>query len=284
MRIILILLFLLFPMTSSAFSPRLVTEESVVILNPDVAQVFYDTLVGEARAYRMTRDDTWTLDLNLLVPASLNPSGKFDAVVVNESSGTVASILEAGSTPWQAYYDPLGASHYFRGPQLHQELPAGAYRIVITSDGNIGRYALSIGEIEKFSVTEIVNTVLLLPELRKNYFEVSPSTLIASPVMAVYAILIMLIGALFGVYLRRYPPQMRFLRSNTRQQYKIKNIDVIGRSLRIFIALILFAFAIFTTWNPLLFALSGLSLYQALSGWCVFFAFLGRSSCPIENN
>jgi hypothetical protein len=91
MRRILFFVALLLPVWAFAFAPRLVSTEAVAVTHPEVAQIFYDTLVGEARAYRFTSDTEWNLKLSLLVPASVNPKGKFDAVVVNESSGSVAS-------------------------------------------------------------------------------------------------------------------------------------------------------------------------------------------------
>ena len=281
MRTIFVFLLLLLPTSTFAWEPRLVSEEAVV-LHPEVAQIFYDTLIGEPRAYRMTSDVVWTLSLSLLAPANKNPNGKFDAIVVNESNGTVASVLEAGSTLWEPYYDVVGVEHYARGPKLEQELPPGAYRIMVTSSGNIGRYALAIGEKDEFSFNETIAKITLLPRLKKDFFASSPSTLLGSPLFLGYGAILLVLGTLIGVYAKKNANNIRFSYMQKSGYRNAKNIDLIGRSVRLLIGLILFLFAIFTTWNPLLIAAAGFCFYEAAAGWCAVFSVLGRSSCPIE--
>jgi hypothetical protein len=279
MRTIFLFILFLLPTSAFAWEPRIVEGESVVIVSPDTAQVFYDTLSGETRAYRFTREDAWVLDLSLLVPRTTNPKGKFDAVIVNESAGTVASVLEAGDTPWQKYYDLDTAEYFLRGPTLHQELPPGNYRIVVSSNENVGRYALLIGSKKEFLLGAIFGKVQLLPRIKKDFFDTPRIALIASPVQVGFAVMLLLCGVLVAFYARRFAPGVIFFRKHEPPQYKTKNIDIIGRSARFAIGLALLLFAMSTTWNPALFVVAGFSFYQAFASWCALFAFMGRSSC-----
>lgn len=60
-----------------------------------------------------------------------------------------------------------------------------------------------------------------------------------------------------------------------------KNLDSSGRVLRGAIAFIL----LFLAWwasSWLLFAASLFTFYEALAGWCAFYALIGKNSCPID--
>ncbi len=284
MRNTFLLALLFFPLCAGAYAPRLVGSDSVVIVHPEISQVFYDTLLGEARAYRMTSDVSWTLDLSILapLPANSNGNGKFDAVVVNESNGTVASILEAGNAPWQAYDEPVGGDGYLRGPHLRQELPAGAYRIMVTSGGNVGRYALEIGGKNKFSFREQISTIALLPHLKKDFFGVSTLRLLASPLMVGYACALLLFGALLAMYARRRLPRLSFHKEESTEVREKRNIGTLGRIVRASIGLLLVIGAVLTTWNPILFVAAGFCFFEASASWCAVFRILGKNSCAIE--
>ena len=57
-----------------------------------------------------------------------------------------------------------------------------------------------------------------------------------------------------------------------------KNIDTTGRLLRLLIALLLLAYAIWEkSWIALAFSL--FTLFEALFGWCIVYQILGKSSC-----
>jgi hypothetical protein len=62
-----------------------------------------------------------------------------------------------------------------------------------------------------------------------------------------------------------------------------KNIGTYDRMLRLAIAIILFALAIwYKSW--ILGALSLFTLYEAIAGWCILFQFLGKSTCSINTS
>ena len=60
-----------------------------------------------------------------------------------------------------------------------------------------------------------------------------------------------------------------------------KNIDTKGRWFRAELAIILFAWAVMTTWSPILFFFSGFCLFETIFSWCGLYALLGKNSCPL---
>lgn len=64
-----------------------------------------------------------------------------------------------------------------------------------------------------------------------------------------------------------------------------KNIGTFDRILRVIIGLVLFAVSWFSFvwWLKLLFLAIGIfSIYEALVGWCAFYALIGKNTCPIK--
>jgi hypothetical protein len=58
-----------------------------------------------------------------------------------------------------------------------------------------------------------------------------------------------------------------------------KNIGTPGRILRLTIALLLFALALYkTSW--ILATLGLFVLYEAIASWCLFYQLIGKNSCP----
>lgn len=61
-----------------------------------------------------------------------------------------------------------------------------------------------------------------------------------------------------------------------------KNIDKTDRITRAILGAILFVFAVYLSWNPIILFFAGFCFFEALFSWCGFYALIGRSTCPIE--
>lgn len=62
-----------------------------------------------------------------------------------------------------------------------------------------------------------------------------------------------------------------------------KNIGTSGRILRLTIALLLLAYAIWQhSWIALLFSL--FTFFESYMSWCIVYQLLGKSSCPIDKD
>ena len=169
-------------------------------------------------------------------------------------------VLNPKTNDWKKFFEPFGQSIYWKGPEFKVRADAGNYKIHVQSTEKSMRYVLATGEIEAFDGTESLRAILLIPELKKNFFEESPFSFILSPLGWGYILLLQILVILIGfviskiLNISRVKFQMKYF------QFSIKNIMICGV---FFWATILF-FAIQTSWHPLLIMMSGLSLFIAL--------------------
>lgn len=60
------------------------------------------------------------------------------------------------------------------------------------------------------------------------------------------------------------------------------NIGKPDRLLRAAIGVALLAWAITTSWHPLILFFSGFAIFEAIFSWCGLYAALGKNTCPLE--
>ena len=81
---------------------------------------------------------------------------------------------------------------YWQGPELKKNVDAGKYEILVQSKEKNLRYVLAIGETEVWNGIDSINAILLIPELKRNFFEESPISFIFSPLGYGYILLLQL--------------------------------------------------------------------------------------------
>ncbi|MEA1963902.1 MAG: hypothetical protein U9O41_02095 [Candidatus Aerophobetes bacterium] len=85
------------------------------------------------------------------------------------------------------YYEEFGGDSYYKGPELRSnpdeeglprgvDVSEGEYTIRVFSPNNEGKYVLIVGEKEEFPLEEIIHTLIVLPQLKADFFEKSPLT------------------------------------------------------------------------------------------------------------
>src|SRR5579872_6158967 len=72
---------LLLATPASAHQPQVVHTDPVTVSQPEISKAYYDELRGEPRAYRITSAHAFPLYLQLTVPRSSNPNGRYTAAV-----------------------------------------------------------------------------------------------------------------------------------------------------------------------------------------------------------
>lgn len=171
-------LFVLAAGAAFAHQPRLVNDRpSIVVCKPEISQAFYARLAGDAQTYHIRSDARFRLYVNLLVPAIPGIETDYEAAIFRETDGEAELLarLEGQTTAWRPFFEPFGGDRYLLGPEYDEEVPAGDYRVVVTSPDNSGKYVLAVGKIEKFPPGAIARTLVTLPRL-KRYFGKSPWT------------------------------------------------------------------------------------------------------------
>jgi len=208
--LICLALLILQPAAVEAHQPRLVDGDMIVIDHPEVSKAYYDTLAGSPRTFVIESGKPFLLYLNLLVPESSNPQGRYSAIVYTLAGAekTELARLDAASVVWKEFYEEYGGDYYLWGPEYERQVPAGRYEIVVYSTDNLGRYVLATGKEEDFPPIEIARTFLTLPFLKIQFFQYPLQTLLASPVILVWLVIVVVLAAgivliLFRVFLRR---------------------------------------------------------------------------------
>jgi hypothetical protein len=256
--------FFIFPTFVFAHQPRLVGENTIEVLAPEVSKAYYAELSGLPHTYYINSEKEFNLYLSLLVPKSSNPEGRFSAALYDMANDEMLYFLDGDNFEWAEFFEPFGYDYYLEGPEYKTVLPAGFYRVAVFNQFNQGKYALAIGELESFDFAEMMNVLKLLPVLKKDFFNEVPAKFLLSPFgateVAVIIIATILFMALFRFILRKvfkkYPGWFGKTLSNRARGWRVLGFVVT------FVLAALF-------WSILLFVVSGVLLYQIISGWCL---------------
>ena len=260
-RIVIVIIFLIlvgFPLKILAHQPRLVEIEKINVTEPEISKAYYGNLSGKPHIYTISTSSPIDLYVNILVPFIEGPEKNVTVKIFKGEQPM--EILNPKTNDWKKFFEPFGQSMYWKGPEFKVRADAGNYKIHVQSTEKSMRYVLATGEIESFDGTESLRAILLIPELKKNFFEESPFSFILSPLGWGYILLLQILVILIGfviskiLNISRVKFQMKYF------QFSVKNIMICGV---FFWATILF-FAIQTSWHPLLIMMSGLSLFIAL--------------------
>jgi len=171
-------LFVLAAGAAFAHQPRLVDDRpSIIVRDPEISQAFYARLAGNPQTYYIWSEAPLRLYVNLLVPDIPGIETDYEAAIFRETDGKeeLLARLDGKAYAWRPFFEPFGGDRYLLGPEYDEQVSAGAYRVVVTSPDNAGKYALAVGKIEKFPPKEMARTIVALPKL-KRYFDKSPWT------------------------------------------------------------------------------------------------------------
>jgi len=168
--IIITCLFLCFQ--AEAHQPRIVSGPTTEINNPDVSQAFYGELKGRPAHFTIDSKNSFPLYVGLLSPRVKEADKDFSVIVKRDDA--VILGLNGMEYEWEPFYEEFGGDYYFRGPEEKLMVGPGLYNLEVFSPDNQGKYVLVVGEKEEFPPREIINTIAILPKLKKDFFERSP--------------------------------------------------------------------------------------------------------------
>jgi len=162
---------------ASAHQPRIIFNQSgeINVQNAELSQAFYDELNGSSRVYNIESDKDFELYLNLLLPLSSNPNGRYSANVYlkDGESESLITLIDGNSFEWKEYYEEFGRDYYLKGPEYKNQVKAGRYKVEVFSQDNQGKYVLDIGETESFDAKSLLNVYWQLPLLKMQFFNTS---------------------------------------------------------------------------------------------------------------
>jgi hypothetical protein len=259
--IVIVILFLILvssPLKVLAHQPRLVEMEKINVTEPEISKAYYGNLSGKPHIYTISTSSPIDLYVNVLVPFIEGPEKN---VIVKIFKGEqLMGILSPKKGDWKEFFEPFGHSMYWKGSEFKVRADAGKYKIHVQSTERSIRYVLATGEIEAFDGPESLNAILLIPKLKKDFFEESPLSFILSPLGWGYVLLLQLLVILTGFVILKILNISRIKFQTKYFQSSAKNIIIYG----VFFWVTILFFAIQTSWHPLLIIMSGLALFIAL--------------------
>ena len=264
--------------TALAHQPRIPQGNSIDVPDPEVSKAYYGQLDGRPHVYRIVSIKPFALYVNVLVPDLPGQVQDIIAVVIKDGNANQpVAVLDGREAPWHRFFEPFGHDRYWMGPAFRAQAGPGQYQIMVMSQHNDSKYALAVGEKESFDVKETVNALTLIPRIKRGWFNKSPADFILSPFGAGLALLMFALAFALGFLLRLV---LRGSSSATACGAE-RNLGIIGRTIVALIGAGLFAWAIMTSWSPLLLFLSGFACFAASAGWrglCAAFGIGKRST------
>lgn len=160
----------LFAGHSSAHQPRIVLGQTEIqVAEPEISKAYYGELAGQPDHFKIHSDAPFDLYVNILAPAVAGASKNF--VVEIDKDGQTIATLDGSESTWEWYYEPFGGDNYWKGPEYdNAQAGAGDYEIKVSNPGNAGKYVLAVGQKEAFPVSEIANAIMLMPQIKRDFF------------------------------------------------------------------------------------------------------------------
>ncbi len=162
---------------------------SIDVTDPTISKAYYAELKGQPDTYHITSDASFPLYLNVLVPAISGVTEDYTLTIVKD--GQPWAVLAPGSEAWKVFDEPFGGDRYLMGPEYRQGVPSGHYDVVVSSPDNVGKYVLSVGEIESFPMSEILRTMTTMVAV-KQYFGKPAIAVLESPFISVPLVVVLL--------------------------------------------------------------------------------------------
>jgi hypothetical protein len=157
------------------------------------------------------------LYVGILVPDIKDVKKDISAEIyqINNSNKKIISVLDGSNFKWTPFYEEFGKDNYFWGPEFKSDdsqkgvdlkgepVPAGKYIIRVYSPSNTGKYSLVTGYKEEFPLSETLNTIIKVPQLKLFFFNESLIK-VFSTVFVWLPVLIILVLAIIIYFTVRY--------------------------------------------------------------------------------
>jgi len=259
--VIFFVIMLSWPLGVFAHQPRIVDTEKIHVTKPEVSKAYYAKLSGKPHTYFISVNSAIDLYVNVLFPYNEGPKKNITVDVFRDDQSI--GSLSSGEVVWKKFFEPFGQSMYWQGPELKKNVDAGKYEILVQSKEKNLRYVLAIGETEVWNGIDSINAILLIPELKRNFFEESPISFIFSPLGYGYILLLQLLAIIVGWVILKI---LKISGIQTQTNYILKFAKT-NICLGVVFWVSLLFLAVTTTWHPLLILMSGFALFVTIISW-----------------
>ena len=179
-----LILFLIFCTQIHAHKPVLNENSSYPpdapyeIEDPEISKAIYSTLSGDPHFYRIQSEEDFDFYSGILAAkiGDCALESKFSFEVL-DSDFHLIYLADGENFKWTPWYEEYGKQWYWNGPEIGQNFAsnrvfkAGTYYIKVFNNANTGQYILAVGDIEKFSLTDIVGLIFSMGEIENAFWE-----------------------------------------------------------------------------------------------------------------
>ena len=150
------------------------------IEEPEISKAIYSKLDGAPHYYRIDSDESFDFYGSVLAAKIDNcPLQKTFSFEVLDSDFHLIYLADGENFEWWPWFEEYGKQWYWVGPEIganfasNEVFEAGTYYIKVFNQSNSGQYILAVGDIEGFSVKDIVNTLFSMGKIEKQYWDSS---------------------------------------------------------------------------------------------------------------
>lgn len=192
-----------FPIMASAHSPSYVGGSSAIAIpDPMTSRAYYGNLDGTPAVYTVQLATTTAFYLNILAPDIRGARTDFEAIMRDSAGSAVIDLKQA--SPWSAWYEEFAGDTYLKGPEERKILPPGNYTITVTNPSDSGKYILAPGEIERFTLASMPQTLRQIYIVKTRFFDKPPYAIfegiIGHVLLAIILIVVLsVIGAMYFI-------------------------------------------------------------------------------------
>ena len=153
------------------------------IEDPEISKAIYSTLIGDPHFYRIQSEVDFDFYAGILAAkigeCPLNSKFSFEVL---DSDFHKIYLADGENFEWTPWYEEYGKQWYWNGPEIGQNFAsnevfkAGTYYIKVFNNSNTGQYVMAVGDIEKFSFTDIVGLIFSMGKIEDEFWDASKCT------------------------------------------------------------------------------------------------------------
>ncbi len=161
---------------NSAYPPDAPYE----IEDPEISKAIYSTLSGNPHYYRIQSDVNFDFYAGILAAkiGECALESKFSFEVLDSEFHRI-DLADGENFEWIPWYEEYGKQWYWNGPEIGENFlsdrvyKAGTYYIKVFNETNTGQYIMAVGDIEKFSFTDIVGLLFSMGDIENEFWDPS---------------------------------------------------------------------------------------------------------------
>ena len=148
------------------------------IEEPEISKAIYSTLTGDPHYYRIQSAIDFDFYAGILAAkiGECALENKFSFEVLDSEFDKIY-LADGENYDWVPWYEEYGKQWYWNGPEVGEKFlsnevfKAGTYYIKVFNKTNTGQYVIAVGDIEKFSFTDIVGLIFSMGKIEDEFWD-----------------------------------------------------------------------------------------------------------------